>query len=65
MPSADAIFNSLYAAQPDDYHRAWIPAVKAPHSGDWLNALPITSCSFRKEDDAICVAVALCLGASL
>ena len=65
MPSVDATFNSLFAAQPDDYHRARLTAVKAPHSGDWLNALPITSCGLRLEDDAIRVAVGLRLGASL
>ena len=65
MPSVDATFNSLFAAQPDDYHRAGLTAVKAPHSGDWLNALPITSCGLRLEDDAIHVAVGLRLGASL
>ena len=65
MPSVDATFNSLFAAQPDDSHRARLTAVKAPHSGDWLNALPITSCGLRLEDDAIRVAVGLRLGASL
>ena len=65
MPSVDATFNSLFAAQPDDYHKARLTAVKAPHSGDWLNALPITSCGFRLEDDAIRVAVGLRLSASL
>ena len=40
-------------------------AVKVLHSGDWLNALPITSCGSRMEDDAIRVAVGLCLGFSL
>ena len=65
MPSVDATFNSLFAAQPDDYHRARLTDVKAPHSGDWLNALPITSCGLRLEDDAIRVDVGLRLGASL
>ena len=65
MPSVDATFNSLFAAQPDDYHRARLTAVKAAYIGDWLNALPITSCSLRLEDDCIRVAVGLRLGASL
>ena len=65
MPSVVVTFNSLFAAQPDDYHRARLTAVKAPHSGDWLNALPITSCGLRMEDDVIRVAVSLRLGASL
>ena len=65
MPSFDATFNSLFAAQPDDYHRARLTAVKAPHSGDWLNTLLITSCDLHMEDDAIRVAVGLRLGANL
>ena len=65
MPSADATFNSLSAAQPDDYHSARLTVLKAPHSGDWLNALPITSCGLCMEDDNIRVVVGLCLGTSL
>ena len=34
IPSVDAIFDSLFAAQPGDYHRARFTAVKVPHSGD-------------------------------
>ena len=64
MSSVDATFNFLYAAQPDNKYRDRLIAVKAPHS-DWLNPLPITSCGLRMEDDAICVAVDLRLGASL
>ena len=58
-------YYNICAAQPNDYHRARLTAVKAPHSGDWLNALPITSCGLRMEDDAIRVAVGLHLGARL
>ena len=65
MPSVDAIFNSLFAVQPDDYHKARLTVVKAPHSGDWLNALPITSCGLRLEEEAIRVADCLRLCASL
>ena len=65
MPSIDASFNSLFAAQPDDYHRARLTAVKATHCHDCLKALPITLCGLRIEDDVIRVAVGLRLGASL
>ena len=34
MSSVDATFNSQFAAQPDDYHRAKLTAVKAPLSCD-------------------------------
>ena len=64
MLLVDATFNSIFAAQSDDYHRARLTAVKIPHCGDWLNA-PITSCGLRMEDDAIRVAVGLRLGANL
>ena len=35
------------------------------HSGDWLLALPVTSCGLRLTDKAVRVAVALCLGCSV
>jgi len=34
-------------------------AATAPHSGDWLNALPIPSWGLRLDDEAVRVAVAL------
>ena len=37
-------------------------AATAPHSGDWLNALPIPSWGLRLDDEAVGVAVALRLG---
>lgn len=49
----------------DNYHRACFNAASAPHSGDWLQALPITSCGLRLDDEAIRVAVCLRLGANL
>ena len=42
-----------------------LTVVNAPHSGDWLNALPITSCGLRVEDNAIRIAVGFRLDASL
>jgi len=37
----------------------------APHSGDWLLALPIANCGLRLDDEAVRVAVGMCLGLSL
>ena len=39
--------------------------MSAPHSGDWLHALPISSCGLRLDDEAVRVAVGLRLGAKL
>ena len=33
-------------------------AATAPHSGDWLNALPIASCGLRMDDESVRVSVA-------
>jgi len=40
-------------------------AAATPHIGDWLLALPISSCGLRLSDDAVRVAVALRLGCSV
>jgi hypothetical protein len=64
-PTVDAIHSSLLAAQYDDHGRARLLAASAPHSGDWLHALPISSCGLRLDDDAVRVAVGLRLGSVL
>ena len=55
----------LNASLPDRYNQARLLAVSAPHSGDWLHALPIASCGLRLDDDTVRVAVGLRLGAKL
>ena len=42
-----------------------IIAVSAPLSGDWLHALPISSCGLRLDDEAFRVALELHLGVRL
>jgi len=37
-------------------------AAFSSHSGDWLFALPIASCGLRLDDEAVRVAVRICLG---
>jgi hypothetical protein len=61
-PIIDIKANNLSNLVTDDYHRARLKAVAAPHASDWLFALPITSCGLRLEDEALRVAVGLRLG---
>jgi hypothetical protein len=61
----DQVLKSLFTVQPDSTDRARLLAASAPHSGDWLHAMPITSCGLRLNDEAIRVAVGLRLGTEL
>jgi hypothetical protein len=45
--------------------KARFEAVSAPHSGDWLLALPLSSCVLQLDDEAVRVAVSLRLGVNL
>ena len=56
---------ALESAISDPHEKARLLASVAPHSGDWLLALPVTSCGLRLTDDAVRVAVALRLGCSV
>jgi len=48
----------------DATQKARYLASVAPHSGDWLLALPITSCGLRLDDEAVRVAIGARLGLS-
>jgi hypothetical protein len=64
-PCINADANTVMSSRTDRRHQARLLAVSAPHSGDWLHALPITSCGLRLDDEAVRVAVGLRLGARL
>jgi hypothetical protein len=64
-PSIAADIARLNASLPDRRNQARLLAVSAPHSSDWLHALPISSCGLRLDDEAIRVAVGLRLGTKL
>lgn len=59
------VFKSLLNSQPDSTDRARLLAAAAPHSGDWLHAMPITACGLRLNNEAVRVAVSLRLGTEL
>ncbi len=61
----DAEYNHLLSRYSEPYHRARLLAAAAPHSGDWLHALPISACGLHLEDNAIRVAVGLRLGCAI
>jgi len=49
----------------DPVQMATFLAATAPHSGDWLSVLPVSSCGMKLNDDAVRVAVSLRLGCSI
>jgi hypothetical protein len=63
-PAVKMIFDELLA-QASEHDKARLLAVSAAHSSDWLNALPISSCGLRLQDDDITVAVGFRLGTAI
>lgn len=61
-PLSDLTFQTLLNSSNCDTEKARLLAAAAPHSGDWLHALPISSCGLRLENDAVRVAVGFRLG---
>ena len=64
-PVIDIICSILRASQPDERYRARLIAASTAHSGDWLQALPISFCGLRFDDEAVKVAVGIRLGTNL
>jgi len=63
--SVDADVAKLKSGLIDRRHQARLLAISAPHSGDWLHAMPISSCGLRLDNEAVRVAVGLRLGSKL
>ena len=61
----EKIKDSLLSSCFSDQDRARILASRAKHSGDWLNALPISACGLRMDNVVIRAAVAFRLGCRL
>ena len=49
----------------DNFNRARLLAALEPYGGDWLHALPLSTCGLRLDKEAVRVAVGLRLGTSL
>ena len=64
-PVIMAEFGDLMTRYTEPRHRARLLAAAAPHSGDWLHAIPIAACGLLLNDDAVRVAVALRLGCTV
>ena len=54
--------NLILPRAPSDVDKARLLAAASPHSGDWLDAPPITAVGLRLSDEAVRVAVAHRLG---
>jgi len=55
--------DQLLSTSPDEVSRARLLAVFSPHSGDWLNAPPLTAVGLRMNNETIRIATGLRLGA--
>ena len=64
-PIVEREFNHLMQKQVDNYDKARLLAASIKHSGDWLYAIPISSCGLRLDDQAVRIAIGLRLGVDI
>jgi hypothetical protein len=64
-PSISVDRSQIWSNLSSDREKAMFLAASAPHTGDWLNALPIATCGLHLDDEAVRVGVALRLGLHL
>ena len=64
-PDVTRDVKAIWEGASSEMDKARLLASKAPHSSDWLFALPITACGLRLSDEAIRVAVGLRLGLNI
>ena len=64
-PVTGKLCSILHVSQPDEHNRARLLTASAAHSGDWLQALLISSCGLRLDNEAVRVAIGLRLGTNL
>ena len=62
-PLITRVVERLVSSADNDLDKARILAASSPHSGEWLHALPISSCGLRLDNNSVRVAVAMRLGA--
>jgi len=61
-PCTNAIEDELQSVLTSPRQKSSFLAATAPHSGYWLNALPIACCGLRMDDESVRVVMALNLG---
>ena len=55
----------LLSLRPSELDQARILAASAPHSGDWIHAIPSDICGLLLDDETLRIAVGVRLGSAL